>query len=66
MFIICMCSLSGVLVMPLSRNHKSCYRGLMDLFLGLAVGSLATDAILHLLPAVSIITMWLYQCVVLI
>ncbi|VDI06709.1 solute carrier family 39 (zinc transporter), member 12 [Mytilus galloprovincialis] len=49
-FLICLCSVLAVLVMPLAKSSKTCFRAVMNLFLGLAVGTLTTDALLHLLP----------------
>lgn len=49
-FLICLCSVLAVLVIPLAKSSKTCFRAVMNLFLGLAVGTLTTDALLHLLP----------------
>ncbi|XP_076091482.1 zinc transporter ZIP4-like isoform X1 [Mytilus galloprovincialis] len=49
-FLVCLCSVLAVLVIPLAKSSKTCFRAVMNLFLGLAVGTLTTDALLHLLP----------------
>ena len=46
----CLCSLGGVIVLPCA--NKSVYRILMATFIGLAVSTLSSDALLHLLPMV--------------
>ncbi|CAL1543045.1 unnamed protein product [Lymnaea stagnalis] len=47
-FIICLCSIFGVVFVPCAS--KKVYDVIMALFLGLAVGTLFADAILHLIP----------------
>ena len=59
--IVCLCSLGGVVLLPCMR--KSAYRLSMGLFIGLAVGSLSGDALLHLIPAVSSLDSPLCVCV---
>jgi len=49
--ICCLCSVSGVLILPCAS--KAVYRILMAVFIGLAVSTLASDALLHLLPMVT-------------
>ena len=53
-FIICLGSIAGVIVIPCAS--KSVYRGIMAVFMGMAVGTLVADALLHLLPMVRIFT----------
>lgn len=51
-FIISMCSLIGILIYPCHKTQS--YNMLLAVMLGLAVGSLTADALLHLIPHVSI------------
>lgn len=44
----CLCSLGGVMILPCTS--KSVYRILIATFVGLAVSTLSSDALLHLLP----------------
>ncbi|XP_071103052.1 zinc transporter ZIP4-like [Haliotis cracherodii] len=46
--IICFCAIPGVLLFPLPKGI--CHEAFMSVFLGLAVGTLFSDAILHLIP----------------
>ena len=48
--ITCLCSVIGALVVKCSSDKA--YGIIMALFLGLAVGTLYTDAMIHLLPMV--------------
>lgn len=53
-FIVCLCSLAAILFIPFANTV--CLRTfdyVLGVFLGLAVGTLIADAILHLFPAVS-------------
>ncbi|XP_055957048.1 zinc transporter ZIP12 [Patella vulgata] len=47
-FIITLCALFGAILFPFSKNR--CYDGFMAVFMGLAVGTLTSDALLHLIP----------------
>ncbi|KAK6183457.1 hypothetical protein SNE40_010936 [Patella caerulea] len=47
-FIITLCALFGAILYPFSKNR--CYEGFMAVFMGLAVGTLTSDALLHLIP----------------
>ncbi|KAL3837320.1 hypothetical protein ACJMK2_022686 [Sinanodonta woodiana] len=49
-FLCCACSLGGALIIPCAG--KNLYRVLMATFVGLAVGTLSGDALIHLLPEV--------------
>ncbi|KAK3607819.1 hypothetical protein CHS0354_031319 [Potamilus streckersoni] len=47
-FLCCLCSVGGAFIIPCAK--KSLYRVMMASFLGLAVGTLTADALIHLLP----------------
>ncbi|GFS11214.1 zinc transporter ZIP12 [Elysia marginata] len=47
-FIICLCAVFGAIFLPCASTRS--YKGLMAIFLGLAVGTLFADAVLHLIP----------------
>ncbi|KAK3607820.1 hypothetical protein CHS0354_031320 [Potamilus streckersoni] len=49
-FLCCVCSIGGAFVIPCAG--KNLYRVLMATFVGLAVGTLTGDALIHLLPEV--------------
>lgn len=49
----CLCSLAGAFIIPFAKRHKTAYNVVLSVFMGLAVGALASDAILHLVPEVS-------------
>lgn len=46
----CLCSLAGAFIIPFAKRHKTAYNVVLSVFMGLAVGALASDAILHLVP----------------
>ncbi|XP_022336469.2 zinc transporter ZIP12-like [Crassostrea virginica] len=48
--ICCACSLAGAFIIPFAKRHKTAYDVVLSVFMGLAVGALASDAILHLVP----------------
>ncbi|KAK3588610.1 hypothetical protein CHS0354_027335 [Potamilus streckersoni] len=48
--LVCLCSILGAVFLPLAK--RSVFQILMEVFKGLAVGTLVTDPILHLLPEV--------------
>ncbi|XP_048747496.1 zinc transporter ZIP4-like isoform X2 [Ostrea edulis] len=48
--ICCLCSLAGAFTIPFAKRHKTAYNVVLSVFMGLAVGALASDAILHLVP----------------
>lgn len=56
MTLISLTSLAGVATIPFIG--KRLYNKVLDLLVGLAVGSLAGDGLLHLLPHVSVIVMF--------
>ena len=51
--ICCVCSLGGAVILPCAKRHRTTYHVVLSIFMGLAVGTLASDALLHLIPAVS-------------
>lgn len=48
--ICCLCSLAGAFTIPFAKKYKTAYDVVLSVFMGLAVGALASDAILHLVP----------------
>ena len=53
-FLICLTALPGMLFAHFTRDKASTrYRMVMSVMIGLAIGSLFADALLHLIPAVS-------------
>ncbi|XP_061197015.1 zinc transporter ZIP12-like [Saccostrea echinata] len=48
--ICCVCSLAGAFTIPFAKKYKTAYNVVLSVFMGLAVGALASDAILHLVP----------------
>ncbi|XP_060078375.1 zinc transporter ZIP4-like [Ylistrum balloti] len=46
----CLCSLGGSFALPCVKKHHSAYHVVLSIFMGLAVGTLASDALLHLIP----------------
>ncbi|XP_033747807.1 zinc transporter ZIP12-like isoform X2 [Pecten maximus] len=46
----CLCSIGGAFVLPCVRRHQHAYHVILSIFMGLAVGTLAADALLHLIP----------------
>jgi hypothetical protein len=50
--ICCVCSLGGAVILPCAKRFSSAYHVFLSVFLGLAVGTLFTGAIVHLIPEV--------------
>jgi len=48
----CLCSLGGAFVLPFAKKHRGTYHVVMSVFMGLAIGTLLSDAVLHLIPEV--------------
>jgi hypothetical protein len=46
--ICCVCSLGGAVILPCAKRFSSAYHVFLSVFLGLAVGTLFTGAIVHL------------------
>ncbi|KAK3084629.1 hypothetical protein FSP39_016559, partial [Pinctada imbricata] len=46
----CLCSLGGAVILPCAKRYEKAYKVVLAIFMGLAVGTLASDAMLHLLP----------------
>lgn len=48
--ICCVCSLGGAVILPFAKRFSRAYHVFLSVFLGLAVGTLFTGAIVHLIP----------------
>lgn len=48
--ICCICSLGGAVILPCARRFTRAYHIFLSIFLGLAVGTLFTGAVVHLIP----------------
>ena len=60
--LVCMCAAAGALLYPCFQSYHASFDIFMATFLGLAVGTLSSDALLHLLPQVSYRVLY-YVCV---
>ena len=52
-FTVCLGSVIGIVIIPFAS--QTLYDVIIAIFMGMAVGTLTTDALLHLIPMVSII-----------
>lgn len=48
--ICCICSIGGAVILPCAKRFSRAYHVFLSIFLGLAVGTLFTGAVVHLIP----------------
>lgn len=48
--ICCICSIGGAVILPCAKRFSNAYHVFLSIFMGLAVGTLFTGAVVHLIP----------------